>query len=91
MTPRKALNVTRTLEKELERETSLSPKPKKKSNQEPSLFLLAKTRSSSKLNLGVKSRPRGRRHASQVREDEMKRCLANGSQRTLLECSPSTK
>ena len=90
-TPRKALNVTHTLDKELERETSLSPKKREKRNQAPSLVSSVKIIHSSKLDLGVKMRPKGRKTTNQVREDETKRSLVDGSQKNLLECSLSVK
>ena len=48
------------------------------------------TRSSSKLDVGTMAR-RGRRIEKKAREEETKRCLADGHQRTILECSMNVK
>ena len=70
----------------MEREASLSPKPKKKSYREPSMASLVETRSSCKSDMGPQSR-RGRRSKKQSREEETKRSLANGHKKTLLDYS----
>ena len=89
-TPRKDLAVSRSLEREMEREASLSPKPKKKSYREPSMASPVETRSSCKPDVGPQSR-RGRRSKKQTREEETKRSLADGFQKTLLDYTLTTK
>ena len=76
-TPRKDLAIFQSLEGEMEREASLSPKPKKKSYREPSMASPVETRISCKLDAGPQSR-RGRRSEKQTREEETKRSLADG-------------
>ena len=88
--PNNSLIVSRSLDFELEREVSLSPKPKKKNVREPSMASPMETRSSCKPDVGTVAR-RGRRTEKQAREEETRRCLANGHQRTLQECSKNEK
>ena len=61
----------------MEREASMSPKPKKKSNREPSMVSLVETRSSCKSDVGPQSR-RGKRSEKQSGEEQTKRSLADG-------------
>ena len=89
-TPKNSLIVSRSLDIELEREVSLSPKAKKKYVREPSMASPVETRSSNKLDVGTMAR-RGRRSENKAREEETRRCLVNGHQRTLLECSKNGK
>ena len=81
-TPKNALMASRSLEFEQEREVSLSPKNRKKYVREPSLASPVETRSSCKPNVGTMAK-RGRRTEKKTREEETRRCLANGHQRTL--------
>ena len=89
-TPKKDLSVFSSLEGEMEREASLSPKPKKKNNREPSITSPVETRSSCKLDVGPQPR-RGRRSEKQSREEETKRSLEDGHQKTLLDYSLKEK
>ena len=76
-TPKNDLIVSRSLDIDLEREVSLSPKPRKKYVREPSLASSMETGSSYKLDVGTVAR-RGRRIEKQSREEETRRSLANG-------------
>ena len=88
--PKKSLIFSRSLDIELEREVSISPKPKKKNVREPSMASPVETRSSCKPDVGTVAR-RGRRSEKKAREEETRRFLADGHQRTLLECSMNGK
>ena len=81
---------TRSLDIDLEREISLSPKPRKKYVTEPLVASLVETRSSYKPDVGIVAR-RGRRIEKQSREEETRRSLVNGHHRTLQECSKNGK
>ena len=84
--PKKGQSVSQSLEGDMEREAYGSPKSKKKRNREPSMASPVETRSSCKLDVGPQSK-RGRRIEKQSREEETKRSLADGRQKTLLDCS----
>ena len=77
MTPRKALTISHSLDIELEREASLSPKPKKRNVREPYMASLVETRSSSKPDVGIVTR-RGRKSKKQAKEEETRRSLVDG-------------
>ena len=62
-------------------------KVKKKNSRDPSPVLPTMTRSHGKSYLGVKPKSVGRKHTSQVLQEETRRNLVDGSQRTILECS----
>ena len=83
-TPKNTLMAPRLLDIDMEREVSLSPKPRKKYVREPSLASSVETRSSCKLDVGIVAR-RGRITEKQTREEETRRSFANGHQRTLQE------
>ncbi len=85
-TPKKAQIVSRSLETILKREAFLSLKPRKKNLREPSLASPVETRSSYKLDVGTKAR-KGLRIEKQTREEETRRCLENGCERTIQEFS----
>ena len=89
-TPKRGQSVSQSLEGDMEREALESPKLKKKSNREPSMASPVETRSSFKLDVGPQSK-RGRRSEKQSREEETKRSLADGRQKTLLDCSLTAK
>lgn len=87
--PSKIKMVSQSLEKEMEGEVSLTPEPKKKSYREPSLAMPVETRSH-KLDVGTSTK-RGRRSEKRAREEETKRILVDGRQRTILDCTKITK
>ena len=93
ITPKKekeSQSVSRSLDGEMDREASMSPKPKKKSIREPSMASPVETRSNYKSYVGTQSK-RDRRFEKQSREEETKRSLADGRQKTLLDCSLKAK
>ena len=89
-TPKNAFKVSRSLDIDMEREVSLSPNPRKKYVREPSLASPVETRRSCKPYVGIVAR-RGRRTKKQSKEEESKRSVVNGSQRTLQEFSKNGK
>ena len=89
-TQKKDLSVFQSLEGEMEREASMSLKPKNKIYREPSMTSLVEIGSSCKLDVGPQSR-RGRRFEKQAREEETKSSLEDGHQKTLLDCTMIAK
>lgn len=85
----RTIAVSRSLEKDLESEITFTPEPKKKNNREPSMASPVETRSR-KPDVGTANK-RGRRTDKQAREEETKRILADGRQRTILDCTKITR
>ena len=78
LSSRKDQNVSCNLESRFERDQSLSPKPQKKSSREPSPVSPVQTKSRKRPNMGARLGSTGRRYASQVRQDETRRCVVDG-------------
>ena len=60
---------------------------KKNKSRDPSLVSLAVSRSRVKVDVGVKPKTLGKKSLSQAIQEEARRNLANGSHRTIKECS----
>ena len=64
---------------------------KRKESRDPSLVSPAMTKSKVKADVGVKPKTLSRKSLIQAIQQESRRNLANGSQRTIKECSTKNK